>query len=61
MARSVSNEDNNPCDLKEAIQFTNEWAWNERRLETAIANRDEEEDVAMTDSSETVDGSAESE
>ncbi|WP_435079454.1 hypothetical protein [Halococcus sp. AFM35] len=45
----------------ETIQFTNEWGWNERRLETAIANGGGEEGAAMTDSGETVDGSAESE
>ena len=48
-------EDNDPWDPKE----TNQWGWNERRLETAIADGGGEEDAAMTNDGETVDGSAE--
>ncbi|HET7322900.1 MAG TPA: cbb3-type cytochrome c oxidase subunit I, partial [Halococcus sp.] len=31
-------EDTDPWNLKESNQFTHEWQWNERRLETAIAD-----------------------
>jgi cytochrome c oxidase subunit 1 len=53
-------DDNDPWDLKESNQFTNEWAWNERRMETAIADGGEEEDTTMTDGGENSDSSAES-
>ena len=55
-------EDNDPWDLKESNQFTNEWRWNERRLETAIADggeKSEEDEAARTDGGVEVDGSAE--
>jgi len=31
-------DDTDPWNLKETDQFTNEWRWNERRIETAIAD-----------------------
>lgn len=54
-------QDNDPWDLKETGQFTNEWGWNERRLETAIADGGEEEEATMTDGGDPVDGSADAE
>lgn len=35
-------EDTDPWNLKESNQFTHEWRWNERRLETAVTDGGEE-------------------
>jgi cytochrome c oxidase subunit 1 len=63
-----------PWNLKETNQFTNEWGWNERRMETAIADGGEEdaartdggeksreEDTTMTDGDENVDDTTDAE
>jgi cytochrome c oxidase subunit 1 len=49
-------EDSDPWNLKESNQFTHEWQWNERRMETAIA--DGGEDTEETDSTNTPDSAA---
>ena len=49
-------EDGDPWDLKETDQFSREFQWHEQRLETAIADGGEEEDV-VTDGGDPVDDS----
>lgn len=44
-------EDTDPWNLKESNQFTKEWQWNERRMETAIADGGEEADTSGADDS----------
>jgi cytochrome c oxidase subunit 1 len=38
-------EDGDPWDLETSNQYTREWQWHERRLETAIADGSGEEDT----------------
>jgi cytochrome c oxidase subunit I len=50
-------EDTDPWNLKETNQFTHEWRWNERRIETALTDGGEEE-AARTDGGEAIDAEA---
>ena len=45
-------EDSDPWNLKETNQYTHEWGWHERRMETAIADGGEENAVEGSDATD---------